>query len=102
MVGIRELVRNCKEELKRRGLKRIGYCCKCGDCCRHASGMSFEVDDVYSFKVDRRMHACDLFNKETNECNKPFNHKRWVCKCWPMLPEHIEKFPNCTYKFVRT
>ena len=101
MVGIKDLVRNCKEELHRRGLKRIGYCSKCGDCCRHAAGMSFYADDVYNFKVDKRKKCCGYLNKETNECIVPFNNKRWICKCWPMLPEHLDKFPNCTYKFVK-
>jgi len=100
MGNIKKLIKDCKEELNRRGLKRVGYCSKCGDCCRSGHGMWFNLNDIYDFGVDKRYKYCSALDKETNLCTIHKN-KRWICKCWPMLPEHIEKFPNCTYKFVK-
>lgn len=101
MGNISDLISNCKKELKKRKLKKVGYCCKCGDCCKYAGGMSFDMNNIYDFEVNKRKRKqCYAFNHNTNKC-KHHKNKKWICKCWPMLPEHIEKFPRCTYKFEK-
>ena len=100
-MGIKYLIKSCKEELDKRNLKRIGYCCKCGECCKYAGGMSFDCCNIKSFWVNKsKNEVCKSYDKKTKSC-KHHKYKRWICKCWPMLPEHIEKFPKCTYKFVK-
>ena len=47
MGNISDLISNCKKELKKRKLKKVGYCCKCGDCCKYAGGMSFDMNNIY-------------------------------------------------------
>jgi hypothetical protein len=102
MAGISVLVTNCKKELKKRNLKRVGYCCQCGECCKYAGGMSFDINDIHSFEVNKhKRKKCACFNQKTNKC-KVHKNKKWLCRCWPMLPEHIEKFPRCTYRFEKT
>jgi hypothetical protein len=32
---------------------------------------------------------------------KRHKNKKWICKCWPMIPEHIKEFPRCTYRFEK-
>ena len=99
MKGIKKYVADCKKDLERRGLKRIGHCSMCGDCCEHH--VQLDTKDIYICTVDKYEGKCEHFNKETRECDVPFNKKVWICKCWPIMPEHAAMFPKCTYKFVK-
>jgi len=86
--------------LKRRGIKRVGKCSQCGECCKN----------IMTFKLNYRTHTyisgkrnynknCNLLdsnNKCTCNGSKPL-----LCKLWPFKPSDLKWFPECTYRFIK-
>src|SRR5574341_1295129 len=71
---------------------RLGYCCRCGECCR---GDPFDSDSGREY--------CPLFrwaDEKIGECTDR-QHSYYLAGCidWPTKPENIVDKPLCTYRF---
>lgn len=87
---------------------RTGYCCRCGDCC--ASGNPFPLPDksdesdpcpYLSATRDDGTRHCTAHDN-TDEATDVGRYRVMACSLWPSKPEHVARYPRCTYVFVRT
>ena len=88
-----------QQELKTRGLKRVGSCTNCGDCCKT---LDVEVDFLKkTYKVLRSNDKyCPKWDNKNCLC-KTYLGRPLLCRLFPMKPEDLIATPNCTYKFVK-
>jgi len=88
-----------QEKLKAEGLKRIGKCNHCGDCCKT---IDIEVDfgrETYKV-VDVENVNCKTWDTKEHRCSR-YIFRPLLCRMFPMQPEDLKYLPNCLYKFVR-
>ena len=75
--------------------RRIGYCCRCGECCQMGIDNTSETP-CSNLKNELGNLSC----KEYDSSHRSFNH---CCKEFPISPRQISNIstPNCTYVFIR-
>lgn len=83
---------------KASGLRLIGECRQCGQCCAGRLKR-------YKFPPDGKMlftgygdRDCPKYDKENKRCRDHENNKPLICALWPLSPEFI--YPGCGFKFV--
>lgn len=107
--GIKKYI---EDELKRRGLKRIGKCNKCGKCCS-IGRMVYNLDTYRDENDKNRIKVCGLRYKgieDMGEC-KGFNVKKnlcmienkpRLCEIFPAFPEDLRDVKEfCGYDFKK-
>lgn len=109
------MIKYIRDELKRRGLKRVGKCNKCGKCCI-GDAMRFRIDrkqDVndrnrnkicrleYISPMKRDTESCPCFNSEINLCSIQ-DRKPQICEIFPAFPEHLKDVKEfCGFSFTK-
>jgi Fe-S-cluster containining protein len=108
---------------------RVGHCSKCGRCCqgflelevvhryhpvipqeggKATTGRGIWVEIVNNgkrvfFKTEkhRKLDRKCKFLAENNECES-YNRRPLFCREFPLSPQNIITFPECTYTFINT
>lgn len=84
---------------RRKTYARVGYCSKCGDCCRTKYlEAHIEAAKIAGVKFTY-IRSCDKFDEETGRCGD-YENRPDRCRVFPGMPWEPKIFPNCTYKFV--
>lgn len=48
-----------------------------------------------------RCLATTIDDDQKGRCNHDSERKRGLCTAWPLHPDHVECFDNCSYRFVK-
>jgi hypothetical protein len=86
-------------------LKRTGHCSRCGNCCD-------DIENIFA-ELDGNNDPNPLVQVVPGKCA----YFRWMedglagcvgrdtlyykngCNVWPTIPQHIQDYPDCTFKF---
>ena len=79
-----------------RGLKLVGECNHCGQCCNPVTSYSINSDNLTMDVVEKSNTPCTHLDLELNKC-KNYKGRGILCSCFPYLPENL--FPNCGFHF---
>lgn len=87
--------------------ERTGYCSQCGDCCEDTENI-FSVLDANNNpnpQVQVVHNKCAYFRwTEDGKGMCTGRDTRYYlngCKFQPSKPNHLDNWPNCTYKFTK-
>lgn len=87
--------------------RRTGYCSQCGDCCVDDDDGFFEMDaDNNSPGIMSVVHGkCAYFRWDDNGkavcTGRTTRYYNKACAFMPSKIEHVQQWPNCTYKFEK-
>lgn len=77
--------------------KRLGECCKCGDCCK-----GNPRKDRWHDAEDGMCPLLGIVQKDgTRLCTGYGVHEYYLqgCVVWPSIPAHTASLPRCTYRW---
>jgi len=79
---------------------RMGYCNKCGDCCRDellpARIKAYETAGIPYKLINQN---CDKFDPKTGLC-KDYDNRPQSCIDFPTVPADLLALPRCSYYFI--
>jgi hypothetical protein len=105
---------------------RYGECNQCGECCRGTITLTGGPDDDarngcngtdetgqwferVPIEEPRRLIRVDEINRDKDPGHKEtcyegalckeHDEKCFICQAWPMSPDQVEPFDNCSYSF---
>lgn len=58
-------------------------------------------DDTF---IDEQGEWCQGFSIDDDQrgrCNHESKRKKGLCTAWPLHPDHVNEFDNCSYRFVK-
>lgn len=106
---------------------RLGDCNRCGECCEviiniktcgtydedvknGGSGTDNEGQwhqwnngKPYYWKVEQIDHGTpeNCFDRCEGQCVDGWEKKKLICQAWPLHPDHVNEFDDCSYRFVK-
>ena len=80
----------------RRGLKLVGKCRNCGECCNPVTSYSTNLNNMTMDVYETSDTVCIHLDPVTNKCNS-YGDRGALCSMFPYLPENL--FPGCGYQF---
>ena len=106
---------------------RLGSCNRCGECCKTMIHFT-KLDDSTDGRSDGETHVseegvwheweaygrkrywqvridndtpCDCYAGVGKACHDGSPCKGLICTAWPLHPDHVACFDNCSFKFVK-
>ncbi len=88
----------CDEFLRRRNLKLVGECKKCGKCCKGGIRVfNFNKSTLCAELVGIKEAECIHYDKETKTCKTYTDDRPILCRLFPYTPEVL--YEGCGYHF---
>ena len=56
-------------------------------------------DGTYIDKQGERQQAANVNDNQKGRCNH--ERKKGLCAAWPLHPDHVNEFDNCSYRFLK-
>lgn len=103
---------------------RGGGCNQCGECCQASvSLLATEGDngregckgttwngfwyERFPHTEPRRLVGVEAIDRNGDSCTGDrgnqcgwYDLRGFICQAWPMAPQHVEPFDNCSYSFL--
>ena len=94
-----EIYKRNQKYLKSKGLKRIGKCNNCGECCRTIVVRINLKKAIYQIKRIKG-EDCKSYNVVKKKCSN-YLERPLLCRMFPLRPSDLKFTPHCSYKFVK-
>ncbi len=98
---------------------RNGGCNQCGECCQAEIFLCGDRDGIDGVNDQgcwyervphtepRQLIGVETIDRNGNSCTADggdqcgfYDLRGFICELWPMAPQHVEPFDNCSYSFL--
>lgn len=58
-------------------------------------------DDIFIDEQGERCPTSSIAEEQRGQCNHGSKRKEGICTAWPLHPDHVNEFDDCSYRFLK-